>query len=107
MRLEFRQAEQHTVRERQRAARQSGTGAARHHRHILAAAEQQYLAHLFFGLGQHDRQRHFAIGRQPVALEGLEVFLLEQHRLRRQNGLQLFDQFMFFHVLVAAKNIIP
>ena len=61
-------AQQHAVGQRQRAARQGGAGAARHHLDAVAAAVAQHLGHLGGGFRQHDHHRQGAVGGQRVAL---------------------------------------
>ncbi len=63
----------HRIGERQRAARQRGAGAARHHADAVLVAEAQHGGDLLGGLRQHDRERHLAIGGQAVGLVGLEA----------------------------------
>jgi len=64
--------------------------------------------HLLFGFRQRNRQRHLAISDRPSRLERLEVFLLVQHGIRRENFLQLLNKLLFiysFHILHKPSSI--
>ncbi len=64
--LEFSEAEQHGVLQRQRATGQRGAGAARHHLDALLLAIFEDLRDLLGGVGQHDDHRRLAIGGQAI-----------------------------------------
>ena len=66
--LEFAQAQQHRIGQRQRAAGQRGAGAARHHLDALLEAIFQNLRNLFGGVRQHHDHRRLAIRHQAVGL---------------------------------------
>ena len=93
--VEARHHQQDALLQRQCAAGQTGTGAARHHRHATGMAEFEQLLHLLDALGQHYQHRGGAIGGQAIALIRLEVFLGVQDvevgqalaQLRQQGGL--------------------
>jgi len=85
--VEARQRQRHPPLVRQRAARQPGAGAARHHRHTQAVAHAQHLAHLLRRVGQRHRQRPLAIGGQAIAFIGRGLLIRPQQRMRGQNGL--------------------
>ena len=85
------QADDHRVFHRQRPAGQRGAGAARHHAHALAMQECHDLGHLRGGIRQRHRQRHLAIGGQPVGFVGFEPERLGDDRIRRQQPAQAGD----------------
>jgi hypothetical protein len=82
--VELGQRQRHAQRVRQRAARQPGAGAARHHRHLQRVAGLQHGGHLRLGLGQRHHQRLLAVGGEAVALVGHGVLGLPQQRVRGQ-----------------------
>ncbi len=60
--LEFPESQQHAIGERQRATRQRGAGAARHHLDALLMAIFQDLRDLLGGIRQHHDHRRLAVG---------------------------------------------
>ena len=82
--LEFGQAQQHAIRQRQCASGKTGARAARHHRHLLRMAQAHDALHLFDGLGQHHDHGQLPVHRQPVAFERAQVLRIDQHGFRRQ-----------------------
>jgi hypothetical protein len=68
MRVILREAEQHAVGPRPRAARQAGARAPRYHGDTVLAADAQHGEHLGFGLRQHHQPRLLADRREPVGL---------------------------------------
>ena len=68
-------ADHHRVLLRDGASGERGSGAARHDRHALLAAIAQHGGDLLGGRGQHDRERHAAIGGQRVGLVGPALIL--------------------------------
>ena len=76
---------------RQRAAREPGAGAARHHRHLEAVADRQHRGDLRLALGQGDDQRLLAIGGEAVAFVRHRVLALPEQGMRRQRGAERGD----------------
>ncbi len=90
--VELRQAQQHAVFQRQRAAGEPGAGTARHHRHVVLVAKPHYRLHLFHGFRQHRHQRQLVISGEAVTFVRLEVLLLVEHRVRGKDGPQPLRQ---------------
>ena len=86
--LEFAEAQQHAVGERQRAAGQRGAGAARHHLDALLEAIFQDLRDLFGGVRQHHDHRRLAIGHQAVGLVRQHFGRAVDHALARHDRAQ-------------------
>ena len=86
--VELGHAEQHAVGERQRAARQRGAGAARHHLDAFAVAIGSTCGDLLGGLRQHHHHRQLAVGGQPVGLERPHLALGGDHALARHDRAQ-------------------
>ena len=89
--VEARQRQQHAASVRQRAARQSGTRAARHHRHAQLEAGAQHRHHLLLGRRQRHHQRQRAVGGQAVALVGAQILGLVHQRARGQHAAERLD----------------
>ena len=100
--VEFREAEQHTVGERQRPARQSGARPARDHRHAARAAQAQHRLHLPDGIGQYHHERPTPVRRQTVALVGRQFLVTRQHRGRRQQRPERAQQGVAIHACLRA-----
>ena len=83
--VELAEPQHDPVGERQSAARERGAGAARHDLDPLGIAQAQDLGHLRGGLGQHDRHRHRAVGREAIALIGAQLVLGRDHPLARHD----------------------
>jgi hypothetical protein len=75
------------------AARQTGSSAAEYHRHPARVADAQNRAYLLLVFGQRHQERHALVGGEAVALEGLEIFVLMQQRVGREDHGKLPDQF--------------
>ncbi|MNO89089.1 hypothetical protein D3C76_805610 [compost metagenome] len=90
--IEARHHQQNAFGKWQGAARETGAGTARHHRHTALVAELQQGLHLLQTLGQHHQQRHCAVGREAVAFIGFEVFRAVQNRQVRQRLMQGLQQ---------------
>ena len=73
--VEARHHQQDALLQRQCAAGQTGTGAARHHRYATGMAELEQLLHLLDALWQYHQHGCGAIGGEAIALVRLEVFL--------------------------------
>ncbi len=86
-----RHAQDHAVGGGQRAARQRGARAPRHHRHALLVANLQHRGDLGGRPRQHCGQRRAAIGAEPVALVGLGLGRVRDHRAVGQHRLQAVD----------------
>ena len=86
-----RDAEHDRIFERQGPARQRGAGAARDHLDLMVVAVAQHLAHLLGAAGQHDGERHAAIGGERVGLEGAAAFLIGDQGRVGHELLQLPD----------------
>ena len=86
--VELGHAEQDRVADRHRAARQRGAGAARHDLDLMVLAVAQDGGDLLDRLGQHDDQRHLAVGRQRVAFVGAHAVEIVDHALARHDRLQ-------------------
>ena len=74
--VEFHHREENAVLERQGAARERGSGAARHDLHIVFVAIGEHLLDLRDGLRQDDDHGQGAVGGQAVALIGAPAGLL-------------------------------
>ncbi len=75
---------------RQRAARESGAGAARNHRHRQGVAQLEDLDHLLLGFRQHDDHRQLPVERQSIALVGARVLFAKEDRRFGQDAAQAF-----------------
>ena len=83
--VELGHAEQHAVGERQRAARQRGSRAARHHLDAVSMAVAQHFGDLLGGLRQHHHHRQLPVGGKPVAFVGAHLALGRDHALAMNN----------------------
>ena len=84
--VELAEAEQDAVGERERAARERGAGAARHHLQLMLAAITQHARHLLRVAGQDRQQRQLAIGRQAVGFIDAALVFVGDHALARHNS---------------------
>ena len=83
---------QHPARMRHGAAREARAGASGHQRHLQASTEQDDLAHLFFGTGQHHHRRKLTIGTQAIAFVRAQIFLAVKDAALRHDLLQASDE---------------
>ena len=82
--VELGHGQQYAVGVRQRAARQPGARATRHHRHLQRVARLQHLRHLRLSFGQDHDQRQLAVERQTVAFVWPRILRPMQHAALRQ-----------------------
>jgi len=82
--VEFRERQQHAVGQRQGAARQSGSGAARHDRNPMFVTQLQNGLDLFKGFGQRHEAGQGAVGGKPIAFVGTAIFFGHQQRRGRK-----------------------
>ena len=87
--LEFAEAQQHGVGQRQRAAGQRGAGAARHHLDALLEAIFQHLRDLLGGVRQHHHHRRLAIGHQAIGFVRDHLGGTVDHALARHDRAQI------------------
>ena len=90
--IELGHAQDHAIRRGQRAARQRRARAARHHRHLHLVADFQHLGHLLGVRWQHRAERRAFVGGQGVALVGLGLEFVMDHRVFRQDPHQAVHQ---------------
>ncbi len=83
--VELAKAEQHTIGERQRPARERGARSARHHIDPFGLAVFQDFGDFRNGGGQHRDHWQLAIGAEAVAFEGTEIVLVVDHAFRIGN----------------------
>ena len=79
--VELAEAQDDAVSERQRAARERGPGAARHHLHAALVAQPEHPRDLRGGLRQDHRHRKLPVSAQTVALVRPERVLIGDHAL--------------------------
>ena len=89
--VEFAEAQQHAVGERQRAARKAGAGAARHHADAVVVAIAQNVGDLFGRVRQDDDHRQLLVGVEAVGLERFHLALMRDHALARHDVAQRSD----------------
>ena len=96
--VKARHHQQQTFFQRQGTAGQPRAGPPCDHRYAHLMADAQQLLHLVEVTGQRHQQGRGAIGRQPVALVGRELFTLMQDFKLRQARLQGVQQGGFINV---------
>ncbi len=90
-----RDAEDHAVGRRHRAAGERGAGAARHDRHAEIVADLQRRRHLCRRAWQDRRQGRAAIGGKRIAFIGARLGLVVDHRVGGQDRPQGRHDFGF------------
>ena len=91
--VELAHAQEHSIGERQRTAREARSGAARHHPDAVVVAILEDGADLRRGLRQNHAQGKLAIGRQPVGFEHPHFARLVDDPFARHHGPQGDDDF--------------
>ena len=89
--VEFHHGKENAVRERQGAARERGSGAARHHLHILLVTIGEHGAHLRDAVRQNDDHGQGPVGGQAVAFVRPSAGLLFDDAFARNDAPQRGD----------------
>ena len=86
--VELRHAEHDAVGKRQRAPREPGAGAPRHHLDAALPARPEDARDLAGGAGQDDHHGKLTVGGEAVAFVGVQRVLVDDHRLGGQERAQ-------------------
>ena len=88
--VELREAQQHPVGQRQRAAGQPRARTPRDDRHVETGADPHHLLHLLDGLGEHRDEGDLTVGGKPVTLVGPQILLGVEHGRVGEDGTKMF-----------------
>ena len=89
--VELAHGEQDAVLQRQRAARQRGTAAARHDLDVHGASQRHDLRHLGHRFRQHHHHRHLPVHGDGIALVGPHLARVGEHVAGPHDGLEPGD----------------